>query len=535
MKWSWQLTAVTAAAVLLALAFTVPYGSTNQATYLLDPLVRAMPELFHRDWFVHDTPPYLPVFGWLAKWLYVVDPEGPVAVAAAHVVLAIASYAAIYWLVTAIGGDWRAFVAVAAFVTVTKGISMGGSYLLVGYLQPSELATVGWIVAMAALVRDRFLACGIAAAIAGVFHANYLVLGVGLFTLAALARRDLGWREHAKILVPQLVVLAAFLPSLLGAAGVSDRALWILTHFHAPVHYAPRRLTGWLPPLVAWQIGGYAALVLLEHAKPARVLWRFSLACFVVVAGSALVIRYTPFESLTQVRWSRIGPFGQLACQVLMAAALVREASSPRARSLRARGLLGLGLLVPIVETGKHVNALFPWLATSIAAALIVLALVPRTARAATYGLAIAALGFALWTGPRGEGLTTQINATDDELALAHWARTQTPDDALFLAPPGAYRFRLLARRAVVADTKSPPLRPDLLVQWYQRLCEMTRYPEAPTFEAVEQRYGEMSAAQLEDVAREFGADYIVVEAQTAFARPPVFASAQYRVYRVER
>jgi hypothetical protein len=195
--------------------------------------------------------------------------------------------------------------------------------------------------------------------------------------------------------------------------------------------------------------------------------------------------------------------------------------------------VLGLGLLAPIIETGNHVHALFPWLATAVGCLLVVLALVPRTTRLATGALAIATLAFALWTSPHADGLTTRINASDDELALARWVRTNTPVDALFLAPPGAYRFRLLARRAVVADTKSPPLRPDLLIAWYQRLCAMTRYPDAPTFEAVEQRYGEMSAAQLTDVAREFGADYIVVEAATVFADAPVFASNQFRVYRV--
>ena len=30
--------------------------------------------------FVTGTPPYLPVYGWLAQWLYVADPDGPVAV-----------------------------------------------------------------------------------------------------------------------------------------------------------------------------------------------------------------------------------------------------------------------------------------------------------------------------------------------------------------------------------------------------------------------------------------------------------------------
>src|SRR5689334_12603592 len=78
---AWLVVAATAA--VLTLAFAAPYGTLNQATYLLDPLHRAMPELFRRDWLVHATAPEQPVFGWLAHWLYVLDPEGPAAMLAA--------------------------------------------------------------------------------------------------------------------------------------------------------------------------------------------------------------------------------------------------------------------------------------------------------------------------------------------------------------------------------------------------------------------------------------------------------------------
>lgn len=529
------IVAMAAVSVGLTLAYLGQYATTNQATYLLDPLHRAMPELFHRDWFVSETPPYLPVFGWLTQWLYVVDPEGPTAVLVAHVVVNLATYAAIYWLVTALGGGWRAFLVVACFVTATMGISMGGSYLLAGYLQPSSLATLGWIVGMAALVRDRYLVCGLAVAAAGALHANYLVLGVGLFGLAAFARRDLSLRDHAMVIVPQLVVLAVFAPSLAQATGPTDEAVWILTHFHAPVHYAGIRLVGWIPDVVAWQLGAFAALQLLPGDKAARVLWRFSLVAFGVITVSAFVIRFSPFESLTQVRWSRIAPFGQLACLTLIVCALVQQAARPRELSLRTRVLVGLGIAAPLIETGLHVTKLISWPALGIAAALAGLVLVPRPriARTAIVALAALALVQALWASPRGRGLTTTPLASTEELELARWAQDHTAVDALFLIPPSEYRFRLLARRAIVIDTKSPPLRPDLLVAWYHRLCASVLLRDAPTFEATEARYQELTAPELERVAHTFDADYVVVTAPTKLPTPPAFENAGFRVYRV--
>src|SRR5688500_11938629 len=143
---------VASIALVLTLAYAAPFGSVNQATYLLDPLQRAMPELFARDWFVTETPSYMPVFGWLAQWLFAIDPDGAAAVVAAHVVISIATYLAIYMLVAALHGGARTFAIAAAFITLTKGVSMGGSYLLPGYLQPSSLATLGWIIAIAAFI-----------------------------------------------------------------------------------------------------------------------------------------------------------------------------------------------------------------------------------------------------------------------------------------------------------------------------------------------------------------------------------------------
>jgi hypothetical protein len=520
----WLLLA--AVATLLALAFTNPYGSLNQATYLLDPLHRAMPELFHRDWFVSQTPPYLPAFGWMTGWLYWIDPQGATAVLTAHVVVTIATYGAIYALIAASSRDLRAFVIVAALTAMTMGRTLGGNYLIAGYIQPMSLATLGWIFAMSALVRGRFAWCGLALALAGVVHVNYLVLGIGLFTLATLVRGGTTRRELALLLAPQLVVLAYYLPDLLAAAGPGPEALRILVDFHAPGHYAGGRLVRGLPELACWQLAAFAVLPVVPEA---RTLWRFSLVVFAIVVATTLLIMTPWFEWITQVRWSRIAPFGQLACQVLVAVALVRRPALARGRHAFIAG----AVLLAVLETAHSLH--FPvsaWLVAAVAV-LGVLLVPVALARHALTAVAVLALVLTLWTSPRGRGLTTTPAGDPGELALEDWARTQTPVDALFLASPALARFRLVARRAVIADTKSPPLRPDLLVVWYRRLCAMVAVDAAPTHELVEQRWTTLSADQLEAIAREFGADYIVVSAATKLPGALAYTNDEYAVYRV--
>jgi hypothetical protein len=506
--------------LVLTLAFVEPYGSLNQATYLLDPLHRAMPELYRRDWLVSDTPPYLPVFGWLAQVLFRIDPEGPAAVIAAHVVVTLALYAALAVLVASVARGWRAFVLVAAFVAMTTGHSMGGSYLLVGYLQPSSLATLAWIAALAALVRGRYLVCGVVLAIGGALHASFLVLGLPVFGVTALALRA-GWRDIAKLVAPQLAVLAAFAPQLLGASGPSAEAMHVLVDFHAPGHYAGARLAAYIPELVGWQLAAFAALRMLEPTPATRVLWRFSLACSTIAILAALAVMLPPLEWLTQVFWSRIAPFGQLACQVVIAAALVQRSTRPP--------LWVAVLLVAMVPIEvRHVHLAW-W--TSFAIAALLAGAIAAPSRIVAISLPAIVLAAALWVSPRGSGLTTTPAGSSGELALEAWAREHTPLDALFVTPPQLGRFRLLARRAVIADTKSPPLRPDLLVTWYHRLCALADVDRAASNAEVETRYLALAPDQLARVARTFGADYIVVPATTKLPGAPAYANDDWAAY----
>jgi hypothetical protein len=388
---------------------------------------------------------------------------------------------------------------------------------------------------MALLVRRRYLGCGVVLAIAGALHINFLVLGIGLFTLAALIRRDVSLRDLAGLLAPQLVVLAWFLPDLLTSAGPGALGVRILVEFCAPGHHLGRRIVSGIPELAGWQLAGFAALPLIDDAiREARALWRFSLVAFAVSVAAAFIVCIPAFEGLTQVFWWRIAPFGQLACQVLVVAALVRQACAP-VRSIARRAWAASAIAGALVLDGKFLHT--PRFATlfAIAGVAVVFAVPSRFARHAGSALAVFALAAALWASPRGTGMTTTWDGTAGELALERWARDATQIDALFLAPPELMRFRLQARRAVIADTKSPPLQPALLVAWYRRLCAMVEQPDVATHEALEQLYYQLAPEQLERVGRRFGADYIVITTAMHMPGTPVYANAEFAVYRTAR
>src|SRR5262249_38945466 len=152
----------------------------------------------------------------------------------------------------------------------------------------------------------------VALALAGWIHVNFLVLGIGLFTLAALVQRGARVGELVRLIAPQLVVLVYFLPDLVAAAGPSAASVRVLVEFHAPGHYAGTRLAAHLPELACWQLAAWVALPLLEGPTvsdgAARALWRFSLWVFAISVVTTLMVMIPALESLTQVRWSRIAP-----------------------------------------------------------------------------------------------------------------------------------------------------------------------------------------------------------------------------------
>jgi hypothetical protein len=386
---------------------------------------------------------------------------------------------------------------------------------------------------MAALVRGRYRTCGIALAAAGAMHVNFLVLGIGLFTLGAIARRGVRLTDLAGLLVPQLAVLAWLLPGLVASAGPGDDALRILVHFHAPGHYLGRRLISWVPGLAGWQLAGFAALPPAgARSRELIALWRFSLVSCAIAVAAAFIVHVPAFEWLTQAFWPRIAPFGQLGCQVLIAAALVRQGSAP-APSLARRAWMAGAIGVALALNGKLLHTPLPATGLAIAATAAVFAVPGRFAGRACTALAALALAAALWASPRGAGLTTVPAADAQELALYRWVREATPIDAVFVAPPSLSLFRLLARRAIIADTKSPPLQPALMVRWYHRLCAMVERSDVATHEEVERLWDRLTADQLERVARAFHADYIVVWATTPMPGAPVYANAQFAVYAV--
>lgn len=132
-------------------------------------------------------------------------------------------------------------------------------------------------------------------------------------------------------------------------------------------------------------------------------------------------------------------------------------------------------------------------------------------------GIAALALIIAVAWG-RWLGVDAISDDDADYRRLCDWVRDNTPVNAVFLVPPQEQSFRLHARRAIVVNYKGVPQLSGELPEWRRRLetvLDMQDLRDLPrpfeiTLPEIARRYKELSEAHLCEVARRYGAQYVV-------------------------
>jgi hypothetical protein len=369
------------------------------------------------------------------------------------------------------------------------------------------------------------------------------MLGIGLFAAVELSSRPVNVRRLAAVLGPSLLVLAAFSPALIASAHAQDpeTALRLLVKFHAPGHYDPARFRRWVAPLVGALVVAWGALPILRTAghEAAARLWRFAAVATALCVAATVIVSIPPWLGFTRLFVWRIAPFAQLASQLIVIAAALAptETSETSATPMSRRRVYAvlIGAAVLLVESvhlgGGH------YLYTSVLGLVAAVGLAAKWLRRPTLAIivAVAACGLAL-AHQRDALVDPPLFAPGSEDDVFRWVRTETPVDAMFLVPPYMVAFRLRGERAIVVDTKSPPLVPDELVAWYRRLCAIMGTPDVATHEAMEAAWDALTPDQLLAAARWFHADYIVLDKLRSSARltaPVAFESYVRVIYRV--
>lgn len=550
-----------ALALLVAISFGFDYGTGNQPTYLLGGLRLINHDVLARDWLASETYAYHPAFGWVV-WLAALAGPLPWTLTILNTLLVAGALFGLKWLIQQIEEDgiWLTSLLVLCVVAIDQTFSVAGSYIFGHSLQPSTLAGIAFIVAVGGFLAGRWLLSGVALAVAGVFHINYLVLGIAVFALAHLL---LGTRTLVKRCSLQLgaalIVLAANMPVLLDVASApgAKEAAHIFMSIRSPHHYLPQRFFVQLVLFLAWQVAALAlwrdADVVVATSHRLRALWA---ALAVPVVAATVINTVILIPQLSQLFVWRMAPFAVLLAQIVTCSACVQIILHPGRNTGEPRRMFGARRAIAVAAVGvviayrltHHADGfggipipslalagLFIACTGAVAAARWMPSILVRRclAAAALVGLAAATRGrlrdaYQSSTVIRGEGVLP-------EAGLYRWARATRPT-TLFLIPPDLGAFRLRTLRAVVVDWKSTPVRPDELIQWYKRIEAIAGRPVYSLRDAT-QGYAASNSARAMGLRRRYGIDYMVVRRRNAKAIcrlagrfPTVYADSTYLV-----
>lgn len=536
---------------LVALSFGFSYANVgNQATYLPHALNHLNPDFLGNDWLVNETTVYHGNFRWIVLVLSSLGSVGWGAAILNSSLILLNLYLLFSWH-TEIHRRSAvfAFTLTALFVILDKTSSVGDSYLFSDGLQPSVIATTAWICAIWCFFRKQYLISGAVLAVGGMFHVNFLVLGIGLFTLTQIfiGKQNFFSRWTAQV-GPSIIVLIFSLPMLLAATGGDEAKLAreIFLEIRAPHHYVPASYATNFWYLSGWFVCGLAAVYAMVDLHKRAELMSLISALGVSIAGATLLTTLIFVPQISQLYVWRLAPFLQVLSQVCVAIFLIRQFTESF--------VIGRQRIAILLVFTAGILAIMRWVVWSAqlsiqSGAVFILVCIyavlwVKRDRVEIQSITITRIYCLVVFAVTSAVALTRIESEFDKSTLAQsnndslitWVR-QTPYNTVFLIPPEMGHFRLIGERAVVVDWKSTPILPRELIVWYERLNAVSGRTVRSAEDAMN-GYRKRNLEELGDLAAQFCASYIVVDNLKHNVKltggKPVFKNDSYSVYQSE-
>jgi hypothetical protein len=405
------------------------------------------------------------------------------------------------------------------------------------------------LLAMVVFLRGRVVA---AYALLGLLY-NLHVISVqfvlSMFLLhSALTWRQIGLRRLAGGVGLFLVCAAPVLAWKLGSSGTpidfTPRPDWFQTVARGSL-YNLFYLVPPYPHILAMTFSGCSALLMFAIGRSAgpegphdRAMTHFVAAAVIILLVQVVTAQWYPATIIVQSQIIRAGlfilVFGYLYFGRYVADRYRRRAEEPFDYTVLAASyvLIILPVAPLLIWIIQRTIGSAAW--RRVASGVVLLAI------SAITGLVVGV--YHIW----GPGLHPTGPHTDWEDAQL-WARDNTPRDALFITPPHLWwlyqsDWRVFSERSSVAtltELLEAAFSPAYVGYWRPRFEAVAPGALAQfrgnIFEnkaVTAAAYYSLSTADMEAVARRYGADYLVVERPHAYDLPIVYENSGYTVYR---
>jgi hypothetical protein len=472
----------------------------------------------------------------------------PWAFFALYVVSIALTYAAVYRMaVWASGGD-RSVGVLATLLAMPVRTGLAGEALYRVAFSHSHLASGLDLMAMALFLEGRRIAPLLILSLGVYNHALYSLYLLVPFTLMILweARTETRKTTLTRLAVAWVPVLP-FLASAIAQGKPMTREWLDLLILRSAHHSFPGTFGDALPDATVWLLLGVAAATRAESSRVLN-LGVFVVATALLFVTGTLFTEYIPVKAVLQFQPHRIWRFLSVLLLAFMATDIVRLwRASPLMRVVSAlyflcvfaTGTEQLGPLVLIAVFAANQPPLPVWLRLLGAATLVTLEWPDRAVEWTDYILEFvrrlqnpaifAILGVALLLGlavgqtnaarsralsvlalilTLGPLFTDNYRRQQSRIeqgsfrAAQNWAREHTPKTATFLTPPKEAGFRVFSERGIVGEWKDGTQQyfDDSFAREWGRRMEIVMAKE----------FGKYSDEEIVNMARRFGADYIV-------------------------
>ena len=479
------------------------FGESNHAVYLVDAIRQLDPSLLRNDWWANSTLQYHFAFNAMTAALLrarVLEP----AFLLGYLLLAVLLHLAWRRLTLALGGTNGTYlVSVVLFYVLAGGVGLGMYHFLQdSAFLPSNISNVAMLWAVCFWITGRPASAGVCLGVAGLFHINHALAGIGLWAGAAFfeGRRTLSrswWVGTVALLAGSAAQIVPAMSVVLSRSGKlpTEEFVDLFVRLRHPHHFDPS----------AWHWGIWVTflvpipLAIIAAQKPAppeyadarrRAAALFKLYAAMIVVALLSAGFWFAGETFVQLNLYRFSIY------------------------LKLLSCVGLAWLLWDTRPRRR-----PYVVGALA-----LVAVAAGAVAVSSGL----LAAPTMRRPLGLKLTGLEGDDAAYLRLAAWARENTPADAVFLVPPDEESFRVHAWRAIVVNFKGVPQLSAELPEWRDRLQAVLGLdtpgllhlpqPLGRTLRAIRERYDGLPAEHHATVARKYGARYVVLSRRVDLA-----------------
>lgn len=524
----------------ISLYFGLSFGSndSNHPVYLIDGLRRVNPHLLQGDWWSSNTTHYHHRFTILVSLL---EKIGFLqwGLALGNIACIVVTFYTVYRIIRvfcSINAYFTWLLFIVLFVGFSGAQSVAGSYFFSSSLQPSSIATCLLVVGIGYYVTGNLLLSGIAVALSGFFHTNFLILAFPFFCLAHLLSG--GKYLTGRLLrqfVPPVIVLVVELPNTLNTMGldlpdeVRARANDIFINIAAPHHYFPEKFLIHFIPLIGWSLCVLPCIIKFFGSPVAEKKQTVSLylSFTFLIAVATLATVFFHIDAISRLFIWRMAPFILMLSHILLAGIsasilLRKEGVDFMPSTVWGFGFLPAGFLVVsryfwYFERYDVVLYLLAW--------LLLISIVwfgkkrmnygPRLTRlmrhhAATIKIVFAAfLCLVFMKGIGEKDFSLLFPERSEKSRFYAWARSRDPQSS-FLIPPSLSQFRLQTEKAVIVDWKARPLRPDEIVAWYERINDISGGIGPKSLKEANEGYKNLSMEYVKRLWDTYHFDYYV-------------------------